>query len=405
MYPIIKRCRIIHRCVCYCRGSPLNAEKTSKNRATLRKNAKTAAENHNGEGDDSFFLPDLCAVQSVFLLILVSELFSIVLVLASSSLHTFDWERLALTSLFVQWVALSSAAILCWLRPYLRKLEQSQAVTISYLIIPVNTWIVSWVSFQAMSRPEFTQIGFFHDAVLTNVLMAAIIGGLVIRYFYLQAQLIARKQSALVNRIQALQSRIRPHFLFNSMNIIASLISVDPDTAEEVVEDLSHLFRASLNEVGNQVPFKEEVALCKRYLRIEQLRLGERLQVHWEIRNVPEGLKIPMLTLQPLLENAILHGVQPLAEGGLIEIQASYQHGIFELKIANPFAEGEAKQRFQGNRIALENIRNRLNVLYGERAKLTSYPENNLYITRLTYPFNVTAHPGEVETKSRKRKQ
>ncbi|PIE40593.1 MAG: hypothetical protein CSA49_07715 [Gammaproteobacteria bacterium] len=185
------------------------------------------------------------------------------------------------------------------------------------------------------------------------------------------------------------------HF-FNSMNIIASLISVDPDTAEEVVEDLSHLFRASLNEVGNQVPFNDEVNLCKRYLRIEQLRLGDRLQVDWDIRQVPPGLKIPMLTLQPLLENAILHGVQPLENGGLIEIYVGYQHGIFELKIANPFSVEHQESldvRFKGNRIALDNIRNRLNVLYGERAKLTSYPENDRYITRLTYPCEV-GHEG-----------
>ena len=365
-------------------STPQTARKAAKNRDTAA-----------ADSDDSFFLPDLCAIQPVFLLIVVSELFSIVLVLASGSLHTFSWEQLALTSLFVQWVALTSAAILCGLRPRLRQLTQTRAVTISYLIIPANTWLVSWTSQQVIAQPGLETVGFFHDRVLTHVLIAAIIGGLVIRYFYLQAQLIARRQSALVNRIQALQSRIRPHFLFNSMNIIASLISVDPDTAEEVVEDLSHLFRASLNEVGNQVPLKEEIALCKRYLRIEQLRLGDRLQVDWQIRTIPDGLQIPLLTLQPLLENAILHGVQPLEEGGMIEIDASYQHGVFELKIANPYVATEVKQQTQGNRIALDNIRNRLRVLYGERAKLTSYPENNRYITRLTYPFEVVSAAGQ----------
>lgn len=371
--------------------------------ANPQKSASDSPGAVGSDTEDSFFLPDLCAIQPVFLLILVSELFSLVLVLASSSVKSFNWEQLALTSLFVQWVALTSAGILCWLRPYLRKLDQNRAVILSYLIIPLNTWVVSWVSMQVLARVSFEKVGLFHDLVITNVLVASIIGGLVIRYFYLQAQLIARKQSALVNRIQALQSRIRPHFLFNSMNIIASLISVDPDTAEEVVEDLSHLFRASLNEVGNQVPFTQEVDLCERYLRIEQLRLGDRLQVHWEIRNVPENLKIPMLTLQPLLENAILHGVQPLENGGLIEIQANYQHGVFELKIANPYVPNEVKERWQGNRIALENIRNRLFVLYGERAKLTSYAENNLYITRLSYPYAVAQPHKKSVNKQRKK--
>ena len=116
------------------------------------------------------------------------------------------------------------------------------------------------------------------------------------------------------------------------MNIIASLIETDPRTAETVVEDLSALFRASLNHVGNQVPLAEEFSLCEKYLNIEKLRLGKRLDVQWEIRSVPEDVKIPLLTLQPLLENAVLHGVQPLPEGGIVEIVASYSHDfIFEI--------------------------------------------------------------------------
>src|SRR5690606_15741716 len=127
---------------------------------------------------------------------------------------------------------------------------------------------------------------------------------------YLTQQLRLRQKAELEARIQALQSRIRPHFLFNSMNSIASLIGIDPQAAEAAVEDLSGLFRASLGQSSAEVSLDDEFELCRRYLRMEQLRLGERLRVRWDVDAVPTTLPIPALSLQPLLENAIYHGIQ-----------------------------------------------------------------------------------------------
>lgn len=361
-----------------------------------------------GEQAEPFFLPDLCARQPVFFLVLIAQLFSLVIVLIDTGLYPFDFQQLGLVSLFVQWVALSSAALLCQMRRYLQTLPPERAVLVSYLLIPLNTWLVSLVSLLLLQpQPPPLMALLLAEEVLRNVAVAAIIGGLVIRYFYLQAMLIARRQSELLHRIQALQSRIRPHFLFNSMNIIASLIETNPRQAETVVEDLAALFRASLNPVGNQVPLADEISLCKRYLNIEQLRLGNRLQVQWEIRSVPEGVMIPLLTLQPLLENAVLHGIQPLPKGGLVEIMVGYSHGIFELTITNPFmprpTDLPVVEEERGNRMALDNTRNRLVALYGERAKLTGYPEGNRYITRLSYPFAIGASPAKASKTTTKR--
>lgn len=364
----------------------------------------TSDQTKPGESEETFFLPDLCARQPVFLLVLVAELLSIVIVLIDSGIWPFNWQALGLVSLFVQWVALSSAALLCQMRRFLQRLPQERAVVISYLLIPLNTWLVSVLSLYLLgpNRQDLPAL-LVDQEVLRNVVVAAIIGGLVIRYFYLQAMLIARRQSELLHRIQALQSRIRPHFLFNSMNIIASLIETDPRQAETVVEDLSALFRASLNHVGNQVPLEEEINLCQRYLNIEKLRLGNRLEVIWEVRAVPPQVQIPLLTLQPLLENAVLHGIQPLQKGGIVEIIASYSHGIFELKITNPYVAEAASGVERGNRMALDNTRNRLAALYGERAKLTGYAEGNRYITRLSYPFKVEQPSGKANKTTTKR--
>ncbi len=355
--------------------------------------------------DEHFFLPDLCAIQSVFLLVMVAELLALVLVLDDSSLLGFSWERLAFVSLFVQWVTLTCAVVLCRMRPYLARVPLRRAVFTSYAVIPLVTLVYSLIG-QWVVRTADTRVSLLSDTTLTHVVIALIVGGMVIRYFFLQSQLVARRQSELLHQLQALQSRIRPHFLFNSMNIIASLIESDPDTAEQVVEDLSELFRASLNDVGNQVFWSEEVALSQRYLHIEQLRLGDRLQVQWTDKSVPEAVKIPLLTLQPLLENAIVHGIQPLSEGGTIEIIAAYQHGIFELRITNPYAPHSAVgESARGNRMALENIQRRLKALYGDRAKLTAYTEDNRYITLLSYPCEIkatSADKGVAEQKPRK---
>ena len=220
---------------------------------------------------------------------------------------------------------------------------------------------------------------------------------MVLRYFYVQQQLREQEQSELQARIQALQSRIRPHFLFNSMNIIASLISVDPETAESVVEDLSELFRASLNDAGNQVLLTEELELCERYVRIEQLRLGDRLRLAWDIGEYPDATKIPLLTLQPLLENAIYHGIQPLPDGGTIAVTLRYDRNVVSVRITNPLPSAEYRAQTQGNKMAVNNIRSRLNVLYNDAAELTAEAEGDVYVTMLRYPHRALRRIGADE--------
>lgn len=173
------------------------------------------------------------------------------------------------------------------------------------------------------------------------------------------------------------------------MNIIASLIPVDPDTAERVVEDLSDLFRASLNEAGNLVPIKHELDLCRRYVHIEQLRLGNRLQVEWQIADLPEDANIPLLTLQPLVENAIYHGVQSRTEGGTVTIKLSTVGNRVSIQIANPYTDDGSDPNQKGNRMALDNIRNRLHALYGETASLTHQIEEGIYRATLTVPRHI----------------
>jgi two-component system sensor histidine kinase AlgZ len=236
-----------------------------------------------------------------------------------------------------------------------------------------------------------------YNALLTHIAICAVLAGIALRYLFLTQQLQLRQQAELQARIQALQSRIRPHFLFNSMNIIASLIPLEQEAAETAVEDLSELFRASLAEVEAEVTVAEELELCRRYVRIEQLRLEERLQVAWRVDGLPPALKIPMLSIQPLLENAIYHGIQGLPEGGLVTIEAQYQKGEFSLMVSNPVLHSHLSST-EGNQLALDNIDRRLQALYGPKAGLHIEQGAQQFRAYIRYPQRLAEHqPGRAE--------
>jgi len=332
-----------------------------------------------------FVLPDLCNMPAIGVAVLVGELLVLVLLLAGNG---FSWAGLALTSLYVQWVVLTSSGLLCLIRPRLLNVGLSSGAFISFGVVMSVSLAVSLGAERLIQGwPSYHEVPLDIHRIVSQLSIALIITGMVLRYFYVQQQLREQEQSELQSRIQALQSRIRPHFLFNSMNIIASLIATDPETAESVVEDLSELFRASLNEAGNQVSLAEELALCERYVRIERLRLGDRLRIDWDIGPHTEAVRIPLLTLQPLLENAIYHGIQPLPEGGTITVQLRYEDGHVRVRITNPLPPAEARGESQGNRMAVNNIKSRLSVLYGGAAELVADVDGGLYVTRLRYPF------------------
>ncbi|MCG8392261.1 MAG: sensor histidine kinase [Pseudomonadales bacterium] len=333
------------------------------------------------------FLPDLCHTRAVLVVVVVAELMALVVTLVATYYDAFSMERLAITSLFVQWVGLTSAALVCQLRPRLNRLPAAWAALAVVLLVVIDTLIFSVLARLVMAwvSDSIQPTTLWGAEIPVNGLIAAIIAGLVMRYFYVQEQLRQKGQAELQSRIQALQSRIRPHFLFNSMNIIASLIAVDPDAAEQVVEDLSVLFRASLKNTGSEASLEEELELCRRYIHIEQLRMGERLQVEWDIQVDAKSAMIPLLTLQPLLENAIYHGIQPLAAGGMVTIRALKQDGCLVLSVSNPKPEGDGHHK--GNRMALENIRHRLEALYGDEVAVESRPQQKEYEIEIRYPL------------------
>ena len=335
--------------------------------------------------ETDFFLPDLCQAQSILFLVLASELLVFVQILFSSSFFDFDWFALGLASLFIQWVVLVSAALLCNIRPWLMGMSVPKATSIAYGLILLLTLIFSLVAEMVLEgMGSVAEAGW--GRIVRNLLIAMIMTGMAFRYFFLSHQLRSREQAELASRIQSLQSRIRPHFLFNSMNIIASLISIDPDLAEEVVEDLSSLFRASLNDSASEpVTLAQELDLCEKYVHIERLRLDDRLTVQWDVNVDTSAIRIPLLTLQPLLENSIYHGIQPLPKGGTITVSVELAGPQVLIEITNPMSDTPYEHE-QGNRMAIDNIRNRMTALYGPEALLTTDVSEGFFTARLIYP-------------------
>lgn len=341
---------------------------------------------------DALFLPNFCGMRMVFVIVIIAQLFAFVLALAPLSQPSdIRWQNLGLISLFVQWCALGSAATLCLIRPWLCRFTNTQTAILSYVIALLVIGLISEGAFW------FTRLDLepqhHWNFLLRNLLIGAIISGPVLRYFYVQHQWRRRIQAESEARLQALQSRIRPHFLFNSMNTIASLTRSQPEQAEMAVENLADLFRASLSDAQQRFTLKEELELCQRYLQIELLRLGdERLKVVWHTDALPDDALIPALTLQPLLENAIYHGIELLTEGGVIEISGQFNNKQIEISLKNPLAKPDSTAHHKGNQLAQENIRERLQTFFHNKADLTVIDEDSYYTVTLTFPYETQRH-------------
>jgi len=186
-------------------------------------------------------------------------------------------------------------------------------------------------------------------------------------------------------RLMALTARIRPHFLFNSLNAVLGVIRSDPRRAEQALEEMSDLFRALMAENKELVTLGEEFALCRQYLALEHLRLGERLEVTWEVGDCPQDAQVPPLMLQPLLENAVYHGVEPSPQPATVAIRAAREGEAIRIELVNPYHGENAHQA--GNRMALDNIRERLMLFYDLEARLETEARAGLFRVAIRLPY------------------
>jgi two-component system sensor histidine kinase AlgZ len=185
-------------------------------------------------------------------------------------------------------------------------------------------------------------------------------------------------------RLAELQSRIRPHFLFNTLNTAMALVRVDPRRAEDLLADLAELFRVALDAGYDAVTLADEIELARRYLEIEQLRFGARLQVQWDLDAQADGVRVPALLLQPLLENAVRHGVEPAPEGGTIRVRTRVRRGVAVVGIDNSVS-GLPSQPGRG--IALRNVRERLRLMHDVAAQFEARRDGDTFRVQIVLPL------------------
>jgi two-component system sensor histidine kinase AlgZ len=342
------------------------------------------------ERSGKLYLPDFCKSQSVLAIVMICELTALVLALARNEVVLGFWADLARTSLFLLWIGLAGAGTLCVLRGYLNRQTLAKGSAIVLALTTALVTLISSIAYSFGNRVWLMQGILVTDDhwtfLVRNVVITLVVTALALRYFYVTHEWRHNVELQARARVYALQARIRPHFLFNSMNTIAALTRTNPMRAEEAVQDLADLFRANLSEKRNQITIAEEIDVARTYQRIEQLRLGDRLSVVWKVDALPTGALVPGLTLQPLLENAIYHGVEPRADGGVVTVTGEMNKGMITIVVRNPVPPANLTVR-EGNRLALANIRERLDLMYGERATVKSGRFDDEYIVTLRFPY------------------
>ncbi len=361
-------------------------------------------------------LPHLCRLPVLLVVLFVTELVVILYVFSLSPLGTFNWQRLSLLSLYAQWISLLSVGGLCHLG---RRIHGRSENAVKHLSVEAAGllsfgWIIG-VTLLTNIGAQWVYAGgswaaFSFAWLLRDVMIIAVLAAITLRYFYMQQSWRAEQKATQDARLAALHARIRPHFLFNSMNTIASLISYAPDDAEKAVEDLAALFRASLSQNDLLVSWQQELDICLAYVRIEQQRLGHRLQLDWQLSDIPKHCQLPPLSLQPLIENAIYHGIEQSAAGGTVVVRAQVKDNALRIDVENLYQASRIASEHTAakthNGIAIDNIRARLSAIYHGfevnsqqhvKAQLVLNRTLHLFIATLILPINLPVRASIVD--------
>lgn len=330
------------------------------------------------------FVPDFCQTEAVLTVIVLAQIMVFVFALMSLYFTKLDWGNVGAATIFTQWVALSSAALLCSLKNALNRIAKRRAAVFVVLIVMFVTLVFSLIAHNVERYVMGLPWQYWHDKIWVDMGIAALVSTLLVQYLYVRDQVQQRSRAESEARLQTLQARIQPHFLFNSMNIIASLIPEQPDYAEQAVEDLAELLRNSLRAKNTIGTLQDEIELCQRYGRLEQWRMGHRLTWQWQVGVDTQAFQLPMLTVQPLLENAVYHGVQNLEHGGTVAIRIYEDEAFLFVVVCNPMPSAATKQK--GLQIAMQNTRARLQEFFGTQAIMSSVSDGDHYEVKIKMP-------------------
>lgn len=336
------------------------------------------------------WLPDFCRRARIMAMLGMAEMVVVVVALWPGETRGLTLSEFLSASAFALWLAIAVSVTLCISRQALSRLSPVLGVVCSLGLsaaISVAAAGIVYALFTALGSALLdVSLARFVSA---SAAIAVLITASALRYFYVSDRWASQLNANARAEADALQARIRPHFLFNSMNLIASLVRTDAVVAERAVLDLSDLFRAALGVGEGESTLSQEVELARRYLSIESLRLGKRLQVEWQAEEpLPWEQRMPHLVLQPLVENAVLHGISRLPEGGLLKIELAAAGGMLSIIITNPALSPDSPvlRLQQGAGHAQRNIAYRLQYAFSSRATLTSAWEDGIYTCVMRIP-------------------
>ena len=341
------------------------------------------------ETDKQRWLPQFCSLPTLFALMVVAEIVALVIAMAPDRVARSWLSELGIASVFVQWMALLNAVVLCSSREVLERLPVRLGFFSAWALAVITTALGSAVVYSMDHALDFgltAPPGAIWRFSIGNAAICALIAAALLRYLYVRELWQERVHAAAKAQVDALQARIRPHFLFNSMNTIASLIRKRPTDAERAVEDLSELFRAALGTREMLGTLGEEIDLIGHYLRIEGLRLGDRLKLEIDLDDLPRNLPLPPLLLQPLVENAVYHGIQRMPEGGTLSVRGTRKDAMIEIIVRNPLPDDLAHPR---NAHALANVRARIEYHFGDKAALIVQPARGEFTVTVRLPEKI----------------
>ena len=321
-------------------------------------------------------LPNFCNMGVNLRILVLAEMMGIAAALLKSKAAADLWRELLNLSGVMQPMLLVGIVMLCLANRLLARLSYPAGVA---SVLALGLLAVSFV----YSFLQRIYLDYEMGALPRYWLFSLGMTGSMLAYFNLRSR--ALSPAVTEARLQALQARIRPHFLFNSINAVLSLIRSDPKRAERALEDMADLFRVLMADNRQLSTLSREVSLCWQYLELEQLRLGERLKILWHVEKMPKDALVPPLILQPLVENAVYHGIEPSSEPGEISINIFRKRDKVHLVIRNPF-HAEARPHI-GNKMALQNIQERLSLHFDAEASVDCQMAANSYQVHIIIPY------------------
>jgi two-component system, LytTR family, sensor histidine kinase AlgZ len=320
-------------------------------------------------------LPNFCNLGTMLRVVVIVNALCFAAALVRLDKGGSIWTQFLVISAVAQPAIIVSLLINCGLRRVFAKLPYWPSIVL-LLIVETAIAIAFWWWLEVLMPLEANVIWWQYAALFAFAVAVLLV------YFDLRSR--ALSPALTEARLQALQARIRPHFLFNSINAVLSLIRAEPRRAERVLEDMSELFRVLMADNRKLKPLSDEIELCRRYLEIEQLRLGDRLQVKWNIDVLPMDALVPPLILQPLVENAVYHGIEPMNVPGELVIDITARAKQVEIHLTNPYQSGST--HVSGNRMAIANIKERLQLHFDAEASLKTNVTADRYTVIITLP-------------------